>query len=351
MKCRSIAIMLMYASTVYCTGQDWKPLSTCDVGLTAGSTGLGVDVAMPIYRNIQVRAGAMFMPKFYKTMNFGVEVGMTENAETRQYYMDNIRQFIHGFINYDMKDNVDMQGEPTFSNAKLLIDVFPLSNKHWHLTAGVYIGGRTVAKAKNKQEEISTLMGVNMYNELYKKAAAREPMFSVNGMDVDIPDHFVSAMLEYYGEMAIHLGDFDHDVIATEDIYWDYDYYDPRTSQLIHAKGDLRCAKGDVLYHEGDAYRMKPTEQNEVIARARVNAVRPYVGFGYNGALSRNGNTYIGFDMGIMMWGGSPSVITHDGIDLVKDLRDVRGKVGDYVKLIKKVDAYPVIELRISQKF
>ena len=351
MKNRSTLILFLCLHAACCIAQDWKPFSTFDFGITAGSTGVGVDVAMPVFRNVQVRTGVTFVPKFYKTMNFGVEVGMTDDAQTKQYYMDNIRQFMHEFISYDMKDNVDMRGEPTFNNAKLLIDVFPFRNKHWHITAGIYVGGRTIAKAKNRQEEISTLMGVNMYNELYKKAAAKEPMFTAGGTEVEIPNHFRSAMLEYYGEMAIHLGDFDHDVVATEDIYWDYDYYDPNTNQLVHAKGDLRCAKGDVLYHEGDAYRMKPTAQNEVTAKAKVDVIRPYVGFGYNGALGKNGNTYIGFDMGIMMWGGNPSVITHDGIDLVKDLRNVRGKVGDYVKLIKKVDAYPVIELRISQRF
>ena len=326
----------------------WRLKDNIQLGVTAGTTGVGVEVALPLNQNVQVRAGGTVMPTFEKTMNFGVEVGLDPSSSA--YYMDNIRSFMRSFINYDMKDNIDMVGKPRFANAKLMVDWSPLRNKNWHFTAGVYIGNATIAKAVNRIEDMTTLMGVNMYNELYRKGASREPMFTAGGVEVEIPDHFVNAMLVHYGEMAIHLGDFSHDVLATEDVYWDYDYYEYGTNRLVHAKGDLRCAKGDVLYHEGDAYRMRPNELNEVSARAKVNVVRPYLGAGYSGAVTKDGRLSLGVDMGLMMWGGSPSVVTHEGIDLVKDMRNVRGKVGDYVKLIKDVKAFPVVEMKVSYR-
>ena len=83
----------------------------------------------------------------------------------------------------------------------------------------------------------------------------------------------------------------------------------------------------------------------------KVNRFKPYLGFGYNGKLLKNNDRYkIGFDCGIMFWGGKPSVITHDGTDLIKNVEDVRGKVGDYVDVAKKFEIFPTINLRISKR-
>ena len=354
-------ILVVLMVTAYCgavSAQEWKSLEAWNVGVTAGSTGIGAELSVPVARNVQVRVGGTYMPRFEKTMNFGVEVGKDkdyrtdeQNAATKRYYMENIRGFMRNFISYDMKDNIDMVGRSRFGNAKVLVDWMPFKDKRWHVTAGVYIGGRTIATAKNKMEDMPTLMGVNMYNDLYKKGAAREPMFTVDGVSVSIPNHFVEALLEDYGEMSITLGEFSHDIVATEDIYWDYDYYEYHKTyvgELVHSKGELRCKKGDVLYHEGEAYRMTPSADNTVEARMKVNAIRPYVGGGFNGRLMQGSNINIGVEAGVMLWGGSPSVVTNDGIDLVKDLRNVRGKVGDYVKLIKGIKAFPVVEVKIN---
>ena len=356
MNWNKILLVLMLAA--YCgavSAQEWKSWKSWNVGVTAGTTGIGAELLVPVARNVQVRVGGTYMPRFEKTMNFGVEVGKDkdyrtdeQNAATKRYYMENIRSFMRNFMSYDMKDNIDMVGRPRFGNAKVLVDWMPFKDKRWHVTAGVYIGGRTIATAKNKIEDMPTLMGVNMYNDLYKKGAAREPMFTAEGVSVEIPDHFRLAMLNFYGEMAIKLGEFSHDIVAREDVYWDYDYYEYGTNELVHSKGELRCKKGDVLYHEGEAYRMTPSADNTVEAKMKVNAIRPYVGGGFNGRLMRGSNINIGVEAGVMMWGGSPSVVTNDGIDLVKDLRNVRGKVGDYVKLIKGIKAFPVVEVKIN---
>ena len=50
---------------------------------------------------------------------------------------------------------------------------------------------------------------------------------------------------------------------------------------------------------------------------------------------------------GIMFWGGSPSLYTADGVNLVKDVDGIEGKTGNYVKLMSKLKAYPTIGVRI----
>ena len=51
-----------------------------------------------------------------------------------------------------------------------------------------------------------------------------------------------------------------------------------------------------------------------------------------------------------MFWGGRPSIVTHDGVDLVRDLYDLNESIDRYVKLVKALPVYPVVELKISQR-
>ena len=87
-----------------------------------------------------------------------------------------------------------------------------------------------------------------------------------------------------------------------------------------------------------------------VKAEVRVNAFKPYLGFGYGGRLFKGDDRYmVSFDCGAMFWGGTPSILTHDGTDLAKDVEDVQWRVGDYVRLIKGVKAFPVLNVRITR--
>ena len=75
-----------------------------------------------------------------------------------------------------VNDTFNMTGEPNFYNFKLLLDVYPLKNKHWHITAGVYAGSSKIGKAVNTIEDAPTLIAVNMYNQMYDKAANDMPV-------------------------------------------------------------------------------------------------------------------------------------------------------------------------------
>ena len=51
-----------------------------------------------------------------------------------------------------------------------------------------------------------------------------------------------------------------------------------------------------------------------------------------------------------MIWGGTPDLITHDGTNLTKDIKNIMYSVGDYVDVVKKFKVFPVINLRITRK-
>ena len=102
---------------------------------------------------------------------------------------------------------------------------------------------------------------------------------------------------------------------------------------------------------DGTPYIMEPDAANMVSCKIKVNSFRPYLGFGYGGKLSnRSDRNWISFDCGAMFWGGTPKVITHDGMNLATDVDNIDGKVGDYVKFFKGVKVFPVLELRLTHR-
>lgn len=298
-----------------------------DVSLTAGSTGVGLDVAVPLSPSLGVRVGYAYMPSFKAKMTFGVQVG--DSVESKydaegnrvETKFDRMANMLEDLTGYRVDDRVDMYGRPTMHSFKVLADVRPFPNKAWRLTAGLHIGPRRIAKAYNTTEDMASLVAVGIFNNMYEKAINWEPV-SFGGVSID-PDLLYDKFAKY-GLMNIHVGDFVRD--------------------MTDANG--------VEHKKGEPYRMVPNEASMVKATMRVNAVRPYVGFGYEGRLVRGSDAYwVSFDCGALFWGGTPHVLTHDGVDLTHDVENVRGSVGRYVDAIEGFKVFPVVDLRLTRRF
>ena len=62
-----------YGSGVYTTGtEDQSSFKHLDVAVTAGTTGIGAELAMPLSETVQVRAGFSVMPSIKVPMHFKV---------------------------------------------------------------------------------------------------------------------------------------------------------------------------------------------------------------------------------------------------------------------------------------
>lgn len=336
-----------------------KAFNHLDISLTSGTTGVGLDAAMPIGDKFRLRAGFAFMPHISKVLHFGVQVGEKAEGQTEEDFrkvsqnkFNRLSGLLSSFTGYQVDDKVDMLAIPTYYNFSVLADFYPLPrNKHWRVTAGIYIGNKQVGKSYNKTEDMPSLLAVGIYNNLYEKALAGEPLTTVGENDVYLPDEYAQKFIEY-GKMSIRLGDYAHDIYYTENEYYTEDEWEEVDGEWVaHQKGDLKHAIGDVKYHAGEAYRMVPDENSMAKAWAYVNRLKPYVGLGYEGRLVKNDDRWhIGFDAGVLFWGGAPKVVTHDGTDLTRDVKNVRGKVGDYVDVIKKFEVFPVLNLRITRR-
>lgn len=281
-----------------------------DIALTAGTTGIGLDFAAPVNDMLRLRAGFTYVPKFEYNMEFPIEIGDSKGGMTQAEKFERLSGMLEQFTGYKVDNKADMVGEPTFCNFKFMVDIFPLQNKRWHLTAGFYWGPSKIAEAVNTTEDMPSLVAVGIYNSFYDKAIKGDPLIEIGDMTFYPTDDMKSA-LEHYGRMGINLGKF----------------------------------------KDGSSYRMTPDENSMAKAKMKVNSFRPYLGLGYGSSMMNTDSKYsISFDCGILFWGGVPDVITHDGTNLTKDMKKVYGKVGNYVDIAKKFRVFPVIELRVARR-
>lgn len=306
-----------------------------DLALTAGTTGIGFELGMPINKYLNVRAGGTFMPHFKVPLTFTAQIGdgdqMTaDGLETR---FERMAHLLEGFVGQPVDDKVDMAASPTMNQAKIMFDVLPFKNKNWHFTAGLYCGKSRIANCINKTHEITSLFAINLYNRIYDNNGEIALGFS-------LPPEILMTVL-YYGRAGFPVGQYAHDVVYEEDVWIHDDYLE--IDYIEHAKGDIIHAKGDT-------YLMAPSSENTAYANAFVNKFRPYFGFGYSGAISRDRKWKFGFDAGIMMWGGAPKLVDHNSVDLMYDVENIVGQINHYVQITRHMKAYPILEFKISKR-
>jgi len=318
--------------------QYWKEhdiFQHLDVSLTLGTSGVGIDVASPIGKYVQVRAGYEFMPHFTKIMKFDLTINgqpvrrYDENGNRIETPFDKLKDFMYDFTGLEIEDHADMIGKPTINNAKFLVDVFPFKrNKHWHITAGLYWGPTKFAEAVNTTETMVSLVSCAIYNKMYEKAVNNQPLIDFSKFtdlkNVSITlDPRVIEKFKSFGRLGFAVGYYAHD--------------------MTDSKG--------VEHKAGERYILEPDNKSMVRVEAKSNSLKPYIGFGYGGSLLKGRDDWrVSFDCGAMFWGGTPDLIVHDGMNLTKDVENISGQVGTYVDLFKAFKVYPVLSFRLTKR-
>ena len=360
-------------------------LNHMDVGVNVGTTGIGVDVAVPVGKYVRVRAGYNYMPRFTFHSDFSLQ---TRKGGGIEQYLVKIQSFniekkaaqfgvdlslpefqgyktmAEKFRNVDSRDDlVTMDLKPNLHQFKFLVDVLPFkNNKHWSFTAGFFVGSTQVGDAINQESESLLLEAVNAYNDLYK---------------------------EYLGNGKNFAG---HGEIA-------------KLTQLFTDNGVAGIPLG--YFADGKKAMMVPGADGTIRAEMFIKKVRPYLGFGYNTHLSRNRKWNLNVDAGIMFLCGKPNVyvnnvyaideraptefdfsyeeyffgmpisvplygsnydilhpvLNEDGksvsyivdqplqhVDLMNDVHDVPGKVGDVIDKVSKFKVYPNVSVTFSYR-
>lgn len=341
-----LAVLLFPSLAV---AQTKNVLNHMDLGVHASTLGIGADIAMPVGSFVRVRTGFTYMPQFELKSNFRVEMNNAVSADRERRMKDLMRNF----TGQAMQDNVDMLMSPTMTNFKFLVDVRPFrQNTHWSVTAGFYAGPSRIGKAINDESATPTLLSVNAYNALYLKTYKGEPLFVIET-----------------GGGSIHEID-------------DISFSGTSVKKQIGQTGMVGMPLGH--FADGEKAMMIPNSNSVAKAVMEVSKFRPYVGIGYNTAISRDGTWKFQVDAGVLFWGGRPHVYVDNvykvsadpddcplvawnqtkfdetgdlasswddkamRIDLIRDVSDVRGKVGDMVKAVRRFTCYPVVSLTVS---
>jgi len=342
--------------------QPMKPFGHFDITVNAGSSGIGFDVGTPLSNVFSLRAGFTIMPHIDLSSHYHVQVGSDYlTDEERDSKFQRLAGYLEEFTGYKVDNAVSMERYPTYYNGKLILDVHPFRNKDWYFSAGLFYGNEDVARAYNSTNEMATLVAMGIYNKLYDQISNSQiltnpdyfldntvadmisgiPMLKRFGFDVDPDDPTLGSIyldpdtrgkqirdafqrIKDNGRMGIRVGDYAHDIVD---------------------------ADGNVIHKQGDPYMMEPDESSMVKGWVKVNRLKPYLGFGYSGALSKDDDRWrLGFDCGVLFWGGTPRIMTHDGIDMARDLDNIMGSVKNTLDMVKFLKVLPIGDLRLTYR-
>ena len=324
-----------------------------DFSLTAGTTGYGFDFSMPVSKDVNMRIGASFITRgdskqhlTIQTGAYDATLGADENRQLSADRFEKIQEFISQFSGYQIQDRIAMRKKTSLSNFKLLVDVTPFANKHWRLTAGFYYGNADITKTINTEESQQTLMGMTIWNSLYEKVMAEEPIINHKGIAVYLPYEFEEDIRNEYGEMSLTCGTYKRDIYAEEDVVWGYDAYDPITGDILHEAGDIRYHKGDIMHRKGDTYYATPGNDNMVRITQHTSKFKPYLGAGYGGLLTKDGRTSFMVEAGLLYMPTDRTTF-NDGMRIGRDV-DTKHFINHYRTGWGHL--FPVLNLRITRR-
>lgn len=108
--------------------------NTLSVGVSAGTTGIGVDVATPVTPHFAIRGGVSFMPGI--KISTDVDVDLTD-ADLGSY-----------------PTYLDLKGSMSRASGDLLVNYYPFLSSSFFVTAGAYFGGSKLVKIDGHSDKL-----------------------------------------------------------------------------------------------------------------------------------------------------------------------------------------------------
>ena len=283
------------------------------IGIGFGTEGASLDLALPIGHYVQLRAGMSYLPSIKLTKHF--DASQSGSAGVSNF--DSISSILHDITGLQFDEQIDMKANTQLWNGKILVDVFPFKKKNWFFSAGLYFGPKQVLHIENAAEDMGTLIALSTFNNIYNKvedAVANDNPAQIFG-DISLTPQMMDQIMSI-GRLGIAVGTY------------------KQTTESHQA---------------GDIYNMVPDENGMIKLDIRSNVVRPYVGFGYRTAISRDKRSFFSVDAGILCW-GTLKMITHDGTNLIKEIDVTHPMLKQYTDVVNHLKVYPSVNIRFTRQ-
>ena len=237
------------------------------VGLNTGTTGTGIDVAMPVHKLVTVRAG--FSGMGWGEIKFKAINTATEITEMQMVEEDAVKRA-------QQVDKVELSIKPNFWNFYVLGEVHPFNNVPFYFSAGLFAGSQNFLHFRNTNEgALGFLYDANQkvedYNHLYRTN---------------------------YPPVGLKFGDY----VFTAD------------------------------------------ENGNIDVRMKTNAVKPYIGVGFDQHIAKTHRVSLAVDAGLMFW-GSPKFVLNNGTE-IKSSSENSG----ITSVLSWLKAWPNLQVRLAYK-
>lgn len=137
-----VSIMCAGSNQMFAQNETYKPgiFNSLAVGVSVGTTGIGIDVASPIGSYLAVRAGISFMPNFTYSTDVDVNIeNLYDNAP-------------------NVPSNIDVEGGMGRTAGELLLNVYPFKSSSFFVCGGAYFGGGKLIKIKGHSNDLAELI-------------------------------------------------------------------------------------------------------------------------------------------------------------------------------------------------
>lgn len=136
-------LLLICATALFGFGQahaqldedDYGIFNHISLGVSAGTTGIGFQLAAPLTANFAVRAGYTFMPKIKYSQKLTLD-----KSDLAAFYVNG--HYVH---------EVELEGKLNMGDFSVLFDWYPSKRSSFRFTAGAYFGKSDVVTVTNKE--------------------------------------------------------------------------------------------------------------------------------------------------------------------------------------------------------
>ena len=140
MKKTILIFSLLLASFSSTYAQENKVFNHIGLGLGVGTTGITIDVAAPVTKYLDIRAGMDIMPNF----KYGTSLDLNISEKDREAAQ---------LAGHTIPKGIDVEGKNSSGSFHFMVDVFPFKGSSFHVTAGAYIGNNKIINVYNKHDK------------------------------------------------------------------------------------------------------------------------------------------------------------------------------------------------------